>query len=627
MLSLPGKKKQRRQPEREKREEQGLLESVPGVRDLFLPDAVVEERHHLVLGPEHLVRTYALDVYPHEVGMGWLDGLFSLGDVDLSVHVAPVENHEAIRQLAKIEAAAEAQYSLDYRAGRRLALPELEMTVRDIAELRRRIQGRADRLCYVRVFITVHARSEEELSKKDRLLKSIMAVVPAKLSSLSLRQLDALKTALPLGNVEIRDYRRAVGAGGTAAMFPVNSPGFSHPSGMFLGFAFLPPDRLGGPVFYDAFAGPPRLNNPHLVCFGASGSGKSVTLKLVVLRDAVRGVRTVVLDPEREYLSLARETGAAYVRVAPGHEAGLNPLDVEPEEDEGGSRVNLAAKVTEVRQLVGTIYQEQSGRSLDPRQRGVLEDAVREEYASRGISFDPASLYEPGGKIGEGRYAVGPVKKEMPTLSSLAERLEKRLEGRDLALVLKPYLSGGSLGMFDCQTTVNLSDAPVVVFDLFDISEKFSKLYSMLVVLSWVGQKFVQRMRGARKRVVVDEAWMFAQYPDTANFLQDLARRGRKHQTSLVVASQWIEEFLNREEGRAVIANSDTQVLLRQNPALVEEVVRALHLPGNAASYLRGFAPGQCLFGVGGMVTSVQVAYFDFEAGMVETARTAGPAP
>lgn len=281
-------------------QEDGFAGAVPRVVDLALPDVVIEEKHHLDLGPGHFCRTYVLDVYPHRVGMGWLDEVFSLGDVDLSVHVYPVSNHTAVRELAKVETSAEAQYNLDYNAGRRVALPELETTVRDIIDLRARIQLRSDRLCYVRIFIMVHARDEEELVRKDRTLRNMMAGVPAKLRALSLRQLDAFKTALPLGDLEIREYRRVVGAGGTAAMFPVASPGFAHPSGMFLGFALRWPDQLGMPVFYDAFIGPPALDNPHAAVFGTSGSGKSVTLKLMVLRDAVRGVRSVIVDPERE---------------------------------------------------------------------------------------------------------------------------------------------------------------------------------------------------------------------------------------------------------------------------------------------------------------------------------------
>ena len=51
----------------------------------------------------------------------------------------------------------------------------------------------------------------------------------------------------------------------------------------------------GAPVFYDSYAGPPVLQNPHLGIIATSGAGKTTFLKVLAARSAVLGVRTVGL--------------------------------------------------------------------------------------------------------------------------------------------------------------------------------------------------------------------------------------------------------------------------------------------------------------------------------------------
>ncbi|RJO62786.1 MAG: DUF87 domain-containing protein [Dehalococcoidia bacterium] len=593
-----------------------IEKNVPRLHDLFSPDGLEERFDMLALGASKYCRVYVLTVYPREISVAWLDRIFSLGSVDLSVHVDPIPDRKIVYKLTEKVASAQAQRVVDMKAGNILRLPYLENVIGDLESVRSAIQTNRERMFYVTVVIALHAFSEEELERKSNILDDILARNSAYLRVLVMRQVDGLKSALPVGNLVIQDYNRNLTTGGVAAMMPVSNPDLSHPGGVFIGYSMF----TGAPVFYNSFIGPPHLPNQHMACFGFSGSGKSTALKILVARSTLVGIKSVIIDPEGEYRSMVEKlAGGEVVKIAPGRPTGINPLDLETEEEKDGREViNITDKVSEIRALFSAVVQNSAGRGLDPREAAMLEESLREEYDFRGIKSNPDSLYEPGGKSEDGKHYISPVRKKMPTLSDLYKRLIAKPGCSDLAVLLKPFLAGSSLGMFDCQTSVNLN-APVVCFDLSDIRDEFTRFYATFVVLGWAWQKFAQKERHVRKRIVVDEAWMFMKYNESAEFLEIVARRGRKHNTSLLVASQHIEEFLGREKGRAVISNCATIMLLRQSPTVIDDVVEAFHLASGARRYLEDFVPGECLLSLAGATTAVRISFTQYEQPFVTT--------
>ncbi len=581
------------------------------IQRLFTSDGIYEYNDYLLLGPSQYCRVYALSVYPRDVYIGWLDDVFALGDIDVSIHVDPVPDRQVINKLTEIVASARAQHSVLSKQGNILMLPELEQAIVDTETVREAIQTNRDRMFYATIYATVHARSVEELNQKCDSVEDALAKKSARLHSLIFQQLEGIKSCFPGSMNTVTGFTRNVTTGGLTAMFPVSNPDISHQSGIYLGSNYF----TGSPVLFDQFIGPPQLPNQHIAVFGWTGSGKSVTLKLLVSRSVVIGVRVVILDNQGEYDPLVSELmGGSIVYISAGQESGINPLDIEPEIDEKTGRpklIDLHEKVSEVRALLNAISSISTSKPLDARDAALLEEVVREEYASREITSDPRSLYqkEPG--------AVGPVKKSMPTLSSIHERLESKSVSEELKIILKPYLRGNSLGMFDCQTKISLKDR-VISFNLKNINDESTKLFASSCVLSWVRQKFIQRDL-SKKMFVVDEGWSFIKRPEAAPALEIAARTGRKFNTSLVVASQFPEEFLNREEGRAVIGNCASIILLRQHPTVVDQVVDAFHLSSGASDRLSSFAPGECILWLSGTATAIRIQPTPFEWSYVTT--------
>jgi type IV secretory pathway VirB4 component len=585
-----------------------LARGVPSLQELIGPDGLEEFSDRLLAGPSQYVRIFALATYPRFIHLGWLNAVFSLGEVDLSVHIDPASDRDVVTALTRRVVNLEAQCIVETNRGSITRLHILRQAVRDLEALRAAVQTNLDRLFFVTVLIAVYGNSESDLNRRCDRLENILARLAAQGRALLFRQIGGFGGVLAAATPPA-GFERSLSTGGVQAVLPVTGNTFTHSTGVFLGLAS---DQT--PVFYDAFLGPPALMNPHVAVFGPPGSGKSVTLKVYAGRLALNDVRVIIMDCEREYRKAAAGLyDGQTVTVAPGKAAGINPLELEPEIDPDTEResVNISEKVADIRALVATVVQGFAGRNPGAREISTLEEVVREEYTVRGITSDPDSLYLPPGTKHEGGYAVGRVKKRMPTLSDIHGRLEQKPGMDELSTILKICLRGNSLGMFDCETAINLNSR-ATVFDLHDIRDDFARLYAMFVVLTWTWHQFVLKHEG-KKAILIDEAWTFVKYPAAAKHMEIFARRGRKRKVSLVIASQFIEEFLAREEGRAVVASCETLMLMRQSPTIVDQVVEAFRLPSGAAGILTGAQPGECLLRVGGVLATLRVHPLDHE--------------
>lgn len=217
--------------------------------------------------------------------------------------------------------------------------------------------------------------------------------------------------------------------------------------------------------------------------------------------------------------------GGKVIKITQGESAGINPFELEPDTKGNKQFLNILDKVAEIRALLATICRNYQGRTLNGTEITETEIVVNQLYAEKGITSDVNSLFEKkGGKLDNGKYAVGRIPKKMPTLSDFQKKLKERNKCNELAELLVPFLKGNSLGIFDCESNIN-SDAEIVSFDMSEIKDEFTKLYASFVILTWVWQKFVLKNKEKRKIIVCDEAWLFLKYQESAEFLVNVARR------------------------------------------------------------------------------------------------------
>ncbi len=227
--------------------------------------------------------------------------------------------------------------------------------------------------------------------------------------------------------------------------------------------------------------------------------------------------------------------GGKVIKIVQGESTGINPFELEPDIKGDKPFLNILDKVAEIRALLATICRNYQGRTLNGTEITEIEIIVNQLYAEKGITSDVNSLYEKkGGRLDNGKFAVGRIPKKMPTLSDFQKKLKERKKCDELAELLVPFLKGNSLGLFDCESKIT-SDTDIVSFDMSEIKDEFTKLYASFVILTWVWQKFVLKNKAKKKIIVCDEAWLFLKYQESAEFLVNVARRGRKYNVPLFI--------------------------------------------------------------------------------------------
>jgi len=586
---------------------------VPDPHDLYLPERIKEYEDHLRID-DYYCRVLVVDALPEYVHFGWFSGIVAIGGVTVSVSLSPYSPQAASDRVQKERSILGSELILAQKRDDMARFDVLNEKHEFYRQLLADINLHRNNIAAALVVIVVTARSYAELLQKCELVKDRLGATRA--ITLYKRQLAGFKAALPFIEMRLPEYHDVTVAG-AACLAPLTSMNFSHPSGIYFGR-----NETGSPVFLDLFIGAPRLFGPHMFVTGTTRSGKSYACKGITARSVASGILAVILDPEGEYKKLVRTLGGAYVKIHPQMDCMFNPLDIEPEFDDNiGWFVNLPGKQDDIVFLIATMMEVQTGEKLTVEERGLAGEAVRKEYESRGVTSDPESLFLPGGIETKEGFRAGKSYKEMPTLSSYAQRL-KELGAARLANVLLPYLKGGPQGYFDGQGVRRFYDSPLVCFDLSALTTEFSRMYAMYVMLSWIWEKFVKRSRETKKRVLVDEAWLFMKHKDTAQFLSQMARRGAKYKTSLMAASQSYREFTT-EEGMVFLAQCDTKFFLRMQRTDAEALGRQFNLPAEVVDRIDGFIQGQGLLQAGGESAVVRFEGLPFEERFLESEETA----
>lgn len=616
---------------REQEEDSVLGKGVRTLKDLIAPASIdrTENDSHLVVGDKY-TRSFIMNGFPSMVDVRWLDHLYNHdGDMDVAVYVNPADDRTALDELTAKITQFEAQLLSERKRGNIRNITRLEDSVADLYQQRRRLEQNYANLFHIQIASTLYADSKEELEKENQKLDNRLKGRKINLMPLSLRQDDGYKTTLPLGKTYINDKFRNFESASLSKCFPFYNSEIYHEGGTFLGVNL----ETNTPLmlnFYDRQV----LNNGNTTVFGQAGSGKTFFVSLLTLRSSLQGVRTTIIDPEGEYAKLTHAVNGSLIYIAPDSNSFINPFDIEEEYDADLKEeiVKVKDKIADLLNLIGVM-----AGGLTPEQRSIVSSILGDLYYKKfGFTEDPSTLYtnEPIFNEKTGEFVHGAIKKTMPRFSDFHNLLveyveeEENAELKRLANTLLMYKEGGVYDMFDCYTSEdlkNFKDSPVVTFDISRLEENVLRPIGMYVALSWTWEKFAKKNIHLKKRIVVDEAWMLvnqnmAGHEYTAAFLENAARRIRKRNGALLVASQNFVEFANNNEGKAVLTNTTVNIFLRQNSTDIDELQHTFKLSDGERNFLLGAKRGQMLIRMNGD-SSVGFAYaFDVEQDLITNA-------
>jgi conjugal transfer ATP-binding protein TraC len=576
--------------------EQAFLKGMTTLRDLIAPSSIEIHSSHFRLGTKY-GRTVYIYGYPREIYTGWLSSLINIDEViDVSMYIYPVDTQVVLNNLRKKVTQLEASTSINSDKGK-VRDPGIEAAINDAEELRDQLQVGAERFFRFGLYVTMFADSLDELNFVEHKIETMFGQQLIFSKVASGQQEQGLNSSIPQMTDQLQ-IRRNMNTGAISTSFPFTSADLTQERGVLYGINM----HNNGLVIFDRFS----LENANMVVFAKSGAGKSFTVKLEALRSMMTGAEVIIIDPENEYQKLAEAVGGSYVRLSLNADTRINPFDlprvIDSDEADDALRANLVTLHGLFRLMLGGTQMTASGvpmSSLNPAEEADLDQALIDTYARAGITSDPLTHNSPP-----------------PTIADLYDTLLHMAgSGPALAQRLRKYTTGTFAGIFSQQSNIDINNA-MVVFNIRDLEDELRPV-AMYIVLSHIWN--ITRTDQKKRMLIVDEAWQLMKYEDSANFLFSLAKRARKYYLGLTTITQDVEDFMSSKMGRAIVANSSMQLLLKQSSSAVDVLSDVFKLTEEEKKRLANFPIGQGLFFAGQNHVHIQIVASETEQDLITT--------
>lgn len=548
---------------REQQWAQMLSAGVVSVRDVIAPSAIEVDFDYIKIGGAYF-RTLFVIGYPRYVQANWLSPLINFEHtLEVALYCYPVEAKGVLDDLKRKITEMEATIATDLQHGR-LIDPAVQAALEDAQVLQEELVKGAERFFQFGLYVTIPADSKEELDNITKQVESTMGALLLVPKHASLQHEDAFKTTLPQATDHIY-ITRNMDTTSLATTFPFISSSLTANTGVMYGVN----EHNGSLVIFDRFT----QENANSVIFAKSGGGKSYLVKLESLRALMFGTEVIVIDPEEEYKNLCEAIGGEYISFDFNSEAKINPFDLSGVYEEGENELGL--KILSLHGFFKVIM-----GNLTPTEDAVLDRAVVATYKSKGITPDPATQKnEP--PLMEDLYKVL-LGMEDAVAKGLADRLEK-------------FVKGSLIGIFNQQSNIDIKNT-FTVFSIKNLEDELRPI-AMHLILDFIWTRIKTDLR--KRILVVDEAWILMQHPDSATFMYSIAKRARKYYLGLTTITQDVEDFLDTDYGKAIVTNSSIQILLRQSPAAIDKVSDVFYLSEGEKHLLLAADVGEGIFFAG----------------------------
>lgn len=527
--------------------------------DFISYSGLEEQSSYLLLGDTY-VRTLFISGYPHVASTGWLSMLINFNhNIDISYHIEQVDAFLALPKLARKITELESTKRSMAKEGKIIS-SELTDPLESAIELRNKIQRGQENLFQVSIYATITASSLLELNKVTALLENALSTRLFYTKVATFQQLEGLQSVLPRAENQL-NQRRNLDSSSAALTFPFVSSELVQESGILYGIN----KSNSSLVIVDRFS----LNNANSIIFAQSGSGKSYTAKVEILRHLMQGTKVIVIDPEREYKQLAESVNGTYIKVSAKSKEKINPFDLAINSYD--SEDNLSEHIQDLTEIISLMVD-----GLSSEEKAIVDKAIVQTYKQFGWSMTAVKKPRKG--------------KRYPIPKDFYKTL-KTLKQHKLCTRLEKFTKGSLSQVFDSQTNIELNNR-LVVFDIKSLSESLRQIM-MLVISNFV---YNQVKTNPQKRLlIIDEGWVLLQHEESARFVAGLTRRARKYYLGVSIISQQANDFLQSDYGKAIASQSSLRILMRQDTTTIKKVATEFNLSEYEQKFLLTCDKGEAL--------------------------------
>ncbi len=527
--------------------------------DLISYAGLKEESSYLQIN-DRFVRTLFVSGYPYVASTGWLNNLINFNhDIDISYHIEQVDPLTALPKLIRKITELESTKRTMLKEGKVIG-SEITDPLESAMELKDKIQRGMEKLFQISIYMTISAESLSELNKVTKLLETVMQTRLFYIKPATFQQIEGLQSILPRAENKLAQ-KRNLDSSSAALTFPFVSSELVQESGILYGIN----KSNNSLVIIDRYS----LNNANSIIFAQSGSGKSYTSKVEILRHLMQGTKVIIIDPEREYKQLAASVGGTYIKLSSTSKEKINPFQFS--EHSVTQENNLSEHIQDLTELISLMV-----GSLTSEERASVDRALLLTYKEA--------------KLTPRKNAKKQKEIEYPLLKDFYKNL-KAMKHKDLCDRLERFVKGSLSTVFDSQTNIKL-DNRLIVFDIKDLNESIRSIM-MMVVANFVNNEVKQNPQ--KRMLVIDEGWILLQEPESARFISGLVRRARKYYLGVTIISQQANDFLNQDYGKAIASQSSLRILMRQDTTTIKKVADEFHLSAYEQHYLLTCDRGEAL--------------------------------
>lgn len=554
-------------------------------------------------------KIYTLAEYPNTVRNAWGNAFFNVPGSMVVCKFRTVPQGDAESRIDKSLMEMEIQIQKRQKASKQI---EKNTHYESLQELLISLKSGNETLLDTNIFITC-----DEVQKKQ--MKTMLRRGGFKFNEMFGMQKDAFIN----GNISrfshLKRLERGINSSSLAAIFPFISDAVQDPKGIFVGYNTEP-------FFIDFFQRDKNRVNSNLIILGKSGSGKSFATKGLLAHLAADNSRVFVLDPEKEYVKLAKNLGGKVVDVGNATEGRINPFQIVTSlEDEGdrGQNVSLAAHLQFLEEFFKVILDGITKDALE-----VLNECVKDLYNEMGINEETdITKLKPN---------------QFPIFQDLYEYVIKRYDKekdefmKNNLKVIRTYIAkfakgGRNSNLWNGYSSIT-ADENFIVFQFQSLlSNKNNDIANaqMLLIMRWLenevfkNKDYNDKNHTKRKIIVaIDEAHVFIdeKKPVALDFMFQLAKRIRKYEGMQIVISQNIKDFVGSPEiarkSTAIINASQFSMIFSLAPNDINDLVALYEKSGeineseqnNIVTNQRG-----CCFFITGAFsrTNVEIVYAD----------------
>ncbi|WP_304584774.1 VirB4 family type IV secretion system protein [Acutalibacter muris] len=493
---------------------------------------------------------------------------------------------------------------------------EAQGNLQDVVELLANLRKNKEPLLHCSVFIELKARSLDKLKELQSEISMELTRSKISVDRLTLRQKEGFLSVLPVGANQFgAQYERVLPASSVANLYPFNFSGKTDPHGLYIGR-----DKYGSNVLVDFDRRAEDKTTSNILILGNSGQGKSYLLKLILTNLRESGKTCICLDAESEYEELTRAVGGCYIDFMSG-EYTINPLEPKAWTD-GSGEVDAATpdafkRVTRLSQHIAFLkdffraYKDFSDAQID-----TIEILLMKLYARFGItdSTDYATKKPCDFPILSDFYKL--CQEEYHTYDKERKYLYTEEMLQEVCLGIYSMCVGAESKYFNGHT--NIVDDRFLCFGVKGLMDTNKRLKDAMLfnILSYMSNELLGKGNTAAS---IDELYLFLTNMTAIEYIRNAMKRVRKKDSSIILASQNIEDFLIpsiREFTKPLFSIPTHQFLFNAGQINPKDFMDALQVEPSEFELIKYPERGTCLYRCGNERYLLQVIAPDYKSAL-----------